>query len=87
MDVYKVDQSDDRPIYRHPYLTVEMGGGNQMTYHRRPQLEAADMISLIYTRLGVGANTIGYYIYHGAQHPLSLNNEYPTQESKNQIYP
>ena len=87
MGIYKDDQFEDRPIYRHPYLTVEMGGGNQMTYHRRPQLEAADMISLIYTRLGVGANTIGYYVFHGAQHPLSLDNKYPTQESKNQIYP
>ncbi|SIQ21318.1 beta-galactosidase [Maribacter ulvicola] len=87
MDFYEKEQSNKRPIYRHPYLTVEMGAGNQMTYHRRPLLKAADMISLIYTRLGVGANTIGYYIYHGVQHPLSNGNEYPTQESKNQIYP
>jgi len=75
------------PIYRHPFLTVEMGGGNQITYHRRPRLAGKDMIALVYTRLGVGANMIGYYVYHGTQHPLSWHNEYPTQESKTTIHP
>ncbi len=75
------------PIYRHPLLTVEMGGGNQITYHRRPRLAGKDMIALVYTRLGVGANMIGYYVYHGTQHHLSWHNEYPTQESKSSIHP
>ncbi len=70
------------PIYRHPLLTVEMGGGNQISYHRRPVLQGKDMISLVYTRLGVGANMIGYYVYHGTQHPLSWRKEFTTQEAR-----
>ncbi|MFC1569998.1 beta-galactosidase [bacterium] len=75
------------PIYRHPLLTVEMGGGNQISYHRRPTLIGKDMLALVYTRLGVGANMIGYYVYHGTQHPLSWNNEYSTQESRTTFHP
>ncbi|OGC00575.1 hypothetical protein A2V82_01785, partial [candidate division KSB1 bacterium RBG_16_48_16] len=80
-------EETNTPIYRHPLLTVEMGGGNQIAYHRRPRLAGKDMIALVYTRLGVGANMIGYYVYHGTQHPLSWHNEYPTQESKKNIFP
>lgn len=87
-----IDYSDAKlneqtPLYRHPFLTVEMGGGIQDTYHRRPVIAPKDLMGLIYTRLGVGANMLGYYIYHGVQHPLSWDNEYGTQESKGSIYP
>jgi beta-galactosidase len=75
------------PIYRHPFLTVELGGGMQVTYHRRPVLQGGDLLALDYTRLGVGANMLGYYVFHGTQHPLSWNGDYPTQESKSTIYP
>lgn len=75
------------PVYRHPFLTVELGGGMQMTYHRRPTLQAGDLLALDYTRLGVGANMLGYYVFHGTQHPLSWDGTYPTQESKSTIYP
>jgi hypothetical protein len=75
------------PVYRHPFLTVELGGGMQMTYHRRPTLQAGDLLALDYTRLGVGANMLGYYVFHGTQHPLSWDKTYPTQESKSTIYP
>ena len=80
-------EETNTPIYRHPLLTVEMGGGNQIAYHRRPRLAGKDMIALVYTHLGVGANMIGYYVYHGTQHPLSWHDEYPTQESKKNIFP
>lgn len=79
--------ADQTPIYRHPFLTVELGGGMQVTYHRRPTLQGGDLLALDYTRLGVGANMLGYYVFHGTQHPLSWNKEYPTQESKSTIYP
>jgi beta-galactosidase len=75
------------PVSRHPFLTVEMGGGNQITYHRRPRLDGNDMLALVYTRLGVGANMMGYYVYHGTQHPLSWNCEFPTQESRTGPHP
>ncbi|MBW4889267.1 beta-galactosidase [Mucilaginibacter sp. HMF5004] len=75
------------PVYRHPYLTVELGGGMQVTYHRRPTLLGGDLLALDYTRLGVGANMLGYYVFHGTQHPLSWDGTYSTQESKSTIYP
>jgi beta-galactosidase len=75
------------PVYRHPFLTVELGGGMQVTYHRRPTLLAGDLLALDYTRLGVGANMLGYYVFHGTQHPLSWDGTYSTQESKSTIYP
>ena len=78
---------ENTPLYKHPFLTVEMGGGIQDTYHRRPVIEPKDLTGLIYTRLGVGANMLGYYIYHGGQHPLSWEQMYSTQESKSSKYP
>lgn len=75
------------PIYRHPFLTVELGGGMQVTYHRRPTLVASDLLALAYTRLGVGANMLGYYVFHGTQHPLSWNQEFSTEESKSSVFP
>ncbi len=87
IDYSDASLNDITPLYRHPFLTVEMGGGIQDTYHRRPVIAPKDLMGLIYTRLGVGANMLGYYIYHGVQHPLSWDNEYGTQESKASIYP
>lgn len=75
------------PFYRHPFLTVELGGGMQVTYHRRPTLKAGDLLAIDYTRLGVGANMMGYYVFHGTQHPLSWNKEFSTEESKSNIFP
>ena len=84
---YKGLDANATPLYRHPFLTVEMGGGIQNTYHRRPIIEPKDLMGLINTRLGVGANMMGYYIYHGTQHSLSEDKSYGTQESKGSIFP
>jgi len=81
------NEADSKPVYRHPFLTVEMGSGIEPTYLRRPVLSTGDIMGLLYTRLGTGANMLGYYVFHGTQHPLSWNQEYPTQESKTGIYP
>ncbi len=75
------------PMYHHPFLTVETGSGIQITYLRRPVLNTADIMGLLYTRLGTGANMLGYYVFHGTQHPLSWNKDMSTQESKTSIYP
>lgn len=76
--------SDDQTdlVSRHPFLTVEMGGGQQITYHRRPVVTAKDVLGPVYTRVGMGANSMGYYVFHGSQHPLSDDLSYPTQESR-----
>ena len=81
------NESGKTPFYRHPFLTVEMGGGMQMTYHRRPMIQGKDLLALVYTRLGVGANMMGYYVFHGTQHPLSWHKTYSTQESKSSLFP
>ena len=52
-----------------PFLTAELGGGIQVTHHRRTYPTAADIESLTVCRLGSGANLIGYYMYHGGVHP------------------
>jgi len=49
----------------YPYATAELGGGIMVTKHRRPVITAKDTEAMIFTRIGSGANLIGYYMYHG----------------------
>lgn len=87
-DVLKYDKGDATvPVYRHPFLTVEMGSGLQDTYLRRVVVDNKDILGMLYTRLGTGANMLGYYVFHGTQHPLSWDGEHSMQESKATIYP
>lgn len=67
-----------------PYLTCEIGGGNQVTYHRRPIIDAKEIRSLVLCKIGNGANLIGYYVYHGGQNPIMKTT---TQESRVTGYP
>ncbi len=53
-----------------PYLTAELGGGIQCTFHRRPLLSAQDTFAQAVCRLGTGANMLGYYMFHGGTHPV-----------------
>ena len=64
-------QSDeiDLNIYQYPFATAEMGGGNQITYHRRPLFHPYDVTSLAYIKTGSGANLMGYYMFHGGINP------------------
>lgn len=52
-----------------PYLTAELGGGVQVTKHRRPVASARDIGAMTLTKLGCGANLLGYYMYHGGTNP------------------
>nr|WP_320056949.1 beta-galactosidase [uncultured Bacteroides sp.] len=71
--------------YRYPYATAEMGGGNQITYHRRPIITSDDVVAQAYTKTGSGANLLGYYMYHGGSNKIG---KYSTlQESKATTYP
>lgn len=70
---------------QYPYSTAEMGGGNQITYHRRPVIAAKDVVAQSYVKVGSGANMMGYYMYHGGSNPIG---KYSTlQESKATKYP
>lgn len=53
----------------YPFLTAELGGGLQVTHHRRTYPTANDIAALTLSRLGSGANLIGYYMYHGGVNP------------------
>jgi beta-galactosidase len=71
--------------YRYPYATAEMGGGNQVTYHRRPIIEADDVTALAYVKTGSGANLMGYYMFHGGSNAIGKLST--LQESKATKYP
>ncbi len=63
-----------------PYLTAELGGGLQVTRHRRPVARAKDIAAMTWAKLGSGCNLLGYYMYHGGTNPKG---RYSTlQESK-----
>ena len=63
-----------------PYFTAELGGGLQVTAHRRTYPYPADIEAQSLCMLGAGANLIGYYMYHGGFNP---DGRYTTlQESK-----
>lgn len=56
-------------IARFPYLTAELGGGLQVTAHRRPVATAEDIGAMTLAKLGSGVNLLGYYMYHGGTNP------------------
>ena len=63
----------------YPYLLAEMGGGIGCTFQRRPTATPADTAAMALTKLGSGANLLGYYMYHGGTNPGPNLNE--TRES------
>lgn len=63
-----------------PYLTAELGGGLQVTSHRRTWPSPKDIEAQSICMLGGGANLLGYYMYHGGINP---DGKYSTlQESR-----
>lgn len=60
----------DKYAGKYPFLTCELGGGNQCTYQRRPVFNATDISALAVCKLGSGANGLGYYMYHGGVNPV-----------------
>lgn len=52
-----------------PYLTAELGGGQQVTHHRRPVAHSKDIGAMTVAKLGSGVNLLGYYMYHGGTNP------------------
>lgn len=67
-----------------PFMTCEMGGGNQITYHRRPLINSRDIEALVICKLGSGVNLLGYYMFCGGLNPIGLTT---MQESKASGYP
>jgi len=52
-----------------PYLTAEIGGGIEDTYHRRPVIGSDDIAAMFPVMLGSGVNLYGTYMFHGGENP------------------
>lgn len=68
-----------------PFLTAELGGGLQVTHHRRPVATAGDIGAMSLVKLGSGVNLLGYYMYHGGTNPKGRLTS--LQESRATGYP
>lgn len=63
---------DDTITFRQedfPYLTAELGGGVQVTKHRRPIASGPDIGAMSLAKLGSGVALLGYYMFHGGSNP------------------
>jgi beta-galactosidase len=72
-------------ISKFPYLTAELGGGLQVTDHRRPVAYPKDIGAMSMVKIGCGVNLLGYYMYHGGTNPKGKLTT--LQESKETGYP
>ncbi|WP_187355397.1 beta-galactosidase [Paenibacillus tengchongensis] len=73
------------PYERYPFATCELGGGLQVTHHRRPIISGMDIYAISLVKLGDGNNLIGYYMYHGGTNQIGKLSTF--QESKATGYP
>lgn len=69
----------------YPFATCELGGGIQVTHHRRPVMCGDDMAAVALVALGSGNNLPGYYMYHGGLNGMGKHTSF--QESKKSGYP
>lgn len=72
-------------IDKFPFLTAELGGGLQVTHHRRPVASGRDIGAMSMTKLGCGVSLLGYYMYHGGTNPEGVLTT--LQESRETGYP
>jgi hypothetical protein len=52
-----------------PFMTAELGGGVQDTYHRRPVIEPDDIAAMMPVMFGSGVNLYGTYMFQGGENP------------------
>ena len=52
-----------------PFITAELGGGLQVTKHRRVIASSWDIAAMSVVKMGSGVNLLGYYMYHGGVNP------------------
>lgn len=84
-DIFSAERDSRQDLNPYPLMTCEIGTGVQVTEHRRPAISTDDGVVPAFTRLGIGAACLGYYVYHGGTNPegkLSTLNE-----SKATAYP
>ena len=71
-DLIAKTQSDgwQLPYERYPFATCELGGGIEVTHHRRPIIKPMDIYAVSLVKLGDGNNLVGYYMYHGGTNKI-----------------
>lgn len=71
-DLIVKTQSDgwQLPYERYPFATCELGGGIEVTHHRRPIIKPMDIYAVSLVKLGDGNNLVGYYMYHGGTNKI-----------------
>lgn len=52
-----------------PFVTAEIGGGIEDTYHRRPVIQPDDIAAMLPVMLGSGVNLYGTYMFQGGENP------------------
>lgn len=73
------------PYDRYPFATCELGGGIQVTHHRRPVISGMDIYAVALVKLGDGNNLPGYYMFHGGTNKVGKLST--MQESRATGYP
>lgn len=85
-DLFQTDAAKENKIASlMPLMTVELGGGNQVTWHRRPAIDELDCIAMAMAAVGSGGNGLGYYMFCGGINPKGKKG--PLQESRASGYP
>lgn len=58
------------PYDRYPFATCELGGGIQVTHHRRPSVSPMEPYAVSMIKICDGNNLPGYYMYHGGTNKI-----------------
>lgn len=84
-DLIEEKNAGELKYERYPFITCELGGGNQITHKRRPIIRPMDVYAISLVKLGNGNNLPGYYMYHGGTNPLGKYSAF--NESRESGYP
>ncbi len=84
-DLHSQRPDIDARFASYPFLTAEMGGGMEMSYHRRLLISADDVAAMTLVKLGSGVTLYGYYMFHGGTNPDGKHTT--LQESQATGYP
>ncbi len=68
---HKENNEGYKPDYSlYPYLTCELGIGNQVSEHRRPVINPIDGVAIATSNVASGSNLPGYYVFAGGLNPV-----------------
>lgn len=73
------------PYEKYPFATCELGGGIQVTHHRRPKISPMEIYAVSMIKLCDGNNLPGYYMYHGGTNQIGKLST--LNESRDSGYP